>query len=175
MKLVESEILSFEFTDKLAKKLVAEKMFTPPQLEKAKEVGSRSQKHLGSVLISLGYVTERALTDFVSEQLSMPFVNLKHYLIDPDVITLVSAEIAYRYRFIPIFRVEDVITVALVQPLDLFALDRIRFGTGHKIQPLLCSEKSILEAINRFYPRVNHLKGMVDEIKSYTPKVEDEE
>jgi type IV pilus assembly protein PilB len=161
--------------DKLEEKLIEEKIITPSQLEKAKEMSLEEQEHLGSILIKLGYVTEKTLLDFLSKQLNVPSVDLSHYNIDPKVIPLASAELAYRYRFIPLFKIEDAITIAMANPLDLFALDRIKFEIGYKIKPVICLEKSVMTAINRFYPQISPLKSILEKVEQHALEFEDEE
>lgn len=175
MEKLKSETISLDIIDKLEEKLVEEKIITPSQLQKAKELSSKKKEHLGSLLIRLGYVTEDALLDFLSKQLNVPRVDLKDYDIDPDVIPLVSAETTYRYRFIPLFKIEDVVTIAMADPLDLFALDRIKFEMGHKIDPVICSEKSVMAAINRFYPQISPLKAILEKVEEHALEFEDEE
>lgn len=175
MEKIKSETISLDIIDKLEEKLVQEKIITPHQLQKAKELSSKKKEHLGSLLIKLGYVTEETLLDFLSKQLNVPHVDLKDYGIDLNVIPLVSAETAYRYRFIPLFKIEDVVTIAMVDPLDLFALDRIRFELGHKIEPVICPEKSVMAAINRFYSRIDPLKAVLEKVEEHVLEFEDEE
>lgn len=175
MEKTKSETVSLELLDTLAEKLVGEKIITPSQLDKANEISSKEQQHLGSVLIKLGYVTEETLLEFLSQEWKVPHVDLQDYEIDPHVISLVSSATAHRYKFIPLFVIEDVITIAMADPLDLFALDRIRFETGHKIEPMICSEKSVMTAINRFYPLINPLKAILDKVEEHILGFEDEE
>lgn len=175
MEKLKSETISLDIIDKLEEKLVEEKVITPSQLQKAKELSSKKEEHLGSLLTKLGYVTEETLLDFLSKQLNVPRVDLKDYDIDPNVIPLVSAETAYRYRFIPLFKIEDVVTIAMADPLDLFALDRIKFEMGHKIDPVISSEKSVMAAINRFHPQISPLKGILEKVEEHALEFEDEE
>jgi type IV pilus assembly protein PilB len=175
LKNAKSTATSLELMDKLEEKLVENKIITQSQLEKAKGLSLKEQENLGTVLMKLGYVTEEILLDFLSKQLNVPSVDLGCYDIDAKVIPLVSAELAHRYRFIPLFQIEDAVTIAMADPLDLFALDRIRFEIGHKIKPVICSEKSVAEVINRFYPRVNPMKSVLEQVKEHFIEFEDEE
>jgi type IV pilus assembly protein PilB len=163
-----------QLIDKLEERLVEDRIITLSQLEKAKELCLEEQEHLGTVLIKLGSVTEEILLDFLSKQLNFPSVDLSHYDIDPKVIPLVSAELAHRYRFIPLFKIEDTVTIAMADPLDLFALDRIRFDMGYKIKPVISTERSVMAAINRFYPQVSPIKSVLEQVKEHYVEFEDE-
>ena len=170
-----STTIGIELIDKLEERLIEEKIITPSQLEKAKELSLKEHEHLGTVLMKLEYVTEEILLNLLSKQLNVPSVDLNHYDIDPKVIPLASAELAHRYRFIPLFKIEDAVTIAMADPLDLFALDRIKFEMGYKIKPVICSEKSVMAAINQFYPQISPLKSILDKAVEHIVEFEDEE
>jgi type IV pilus assembly protein PilB len=170
-----SESLSLLSLDQLGEKLIEEKLLTSAQLQIAKDLTSKSQIHLGSALMKLGYLTEEVLLEFLARVLNIPHVDLKDYEIDPKVIPLASSEIAHRYKFIPLFKIEDTVTIAMADPLDLFALDRIKFEIAHKIEPVICSEKSVMEAIKRFYPLVNLFKTVIDQVQQNVMAFEDED
>jgi type IV pilus assembly protein PilB len=160
--------------DRLEERLVEKNIITPAQLEIAKKTSLKDQEHLGAVLTKLGFVTEDILLDYLSTQLSVASVDLNHYAIDPKVISLASAELAHRYRFIPLFKIEDTVTIAMADPLDLFALDRIKFEMGYKIKPVISTEKSVMAAINQFYPQVNPLKAILDKVEEQMVEFEDD-
>jgi type IV pilus assembly protein PilB len=134
-------MVSLKLIEHLADRLIQHKIVTPDQLEKAKKLSSEKQTGLGSQLVKLGYVSQEVLADFLSKSLNVPYVNLSDYDIDPKAVCLVSPELARRFKFIPLFKVEDTITIAMADPLDLFALDRM----GDLTEALEQFERSAVE------------------------------
>jgi hypothetical protein len=92
----------------VTEKLIEQKMVAPDQPEKAGRVSSEEQTDLGSQLVKLGYVTEEELVDFLSKSLSVPYVNLSDYDIDPKTLSLAGADLVRRFEFIPLFKIEDI-------------------------------------------------------------------
>ncbi len=106
---------------------------------------------LGSALVKLGFLNETEVTTFVSRQYGIPAVNLAYCEIDPAVVKLVPYEAAKRYQVLPLSRVGSSLTIALVDPTNVFALDDIKFMTGYNVEPVVASESEILEGIERAY------------------------
>ena len=87
----------------------------------------------------------------LSRQYGVPSINLKYYEIDPTVIKLIPQDTASRYQVIPLSRVGSVLTIAMTDPTNVFAMDDIKFMTGFNVEPVVASESAIGEAISRFY------------------------
>jgi len=88
----------------------------------------------------------------LSREYGVPAIDLMFYEIHPDVIALVPKHIAERFLLIPISRVGPVITICMADPLNLLAIDDVRFLTGYHVECLVVSEESIREALVKFYP-----------------------
>ena len=138
-------------SQRLGDLLVKEKVITQEQLEHAlteqKKVGTR----LGSVLVKLGYLSDEDVTNFLSRQYGVPAINLSYFEIDPAVIKLIPAETSRRYQILPLSRVGASLTIAMVDPTNVFAMDDIKFMTGFNIEPVVASESAILEGIEKAY------------------------
>jgi len=131
--------------------LVKVNLITKEQLKKALQQQDASGGRLGSNLVKLGYVSEDDITSFLSKQYGVPSINLSHFEIDPIVIKLVPAEVAQKHQVIPLNRIGSVLTVAMADPSNIFAIDDIKFMTGFKVETVVASETSIKNAINRCY------------------------
>ncbi|HYG98630.1 MAG TPA: type IV-A pilus assembly ATPase PilB [Terriglobales bacterium] len=131
--------------------LVKEKAITSEQLSEALKVQKESGARLGSVLVKLGFLSEDDVTNFLSRQYGVPAINLAYFEIDPHVVKLIPYETARRYQVLPISRVGASLTLAMVDPTNVFAMDDIKFMTGLNIEPVVASENSILERIDKFY------------------------
>src|SRR5437588_6906451 len=132
-------------SQRLGDLLVKEKVITAEQLEQALLEQKKGNTRLGSVLVKLGYLTDEDVTNFLSRQYGVPAINLSYFEIDPAVVKLIPAETARRYQILPLSRVGASLTIAMVDPTNVFAMDDIKFMTGFNIEPVVASESSILE------------------------------
>src|SRR5256714_14531749 len=140
-------------SQRLGDLLVREKIITPDQLEKAlkaqRDAGPSAR--LGSVLVKLGFVNDEEVTNFLSRQYGVPAINLQYFEIDSSVVKLIPEETAKRYQILPLSRVGASLTIAMVDPTNVFAMDDIKFMTGFNIEPVVASESSILAGIDKSY------------------------
>src|SRR6201995_3193061 len=136
---------------RLGEILVKEALITQDQLQKALEFQRSNGGKLGSCLTKMGFITDDDITGVLSRQYGVPSINLKFYEIDPTVIKLIPQDTASRYQVIPLSRVGSVLTIAMTDPTNVFAMDDIKFMTGFNVEPVVASEAAIGEAISRFY------------------------
>src|SRR5437899_611441 len=140
-------------SQRLGDLLVKEKVISPEQLEQAlktqKEAGGKDR--LGSVLVKLGFLSDDDVTNFLSRQYGVPAINLQFFEIDQAVVKLIPQETAKRYQILPLSRVGAALTIAMVDPTNVFAMDDIKFMTGFNIEPVVASETAIMEGIDRAY------------------------
>ncbi|HTC42672.1 MAG TPA: type IV-A pilus assembly ATPase PilB [Candidatus Acidoferrales bacterium] len=136
---------------RLGEILLKESLITQDQLEKALEFQRSNGGKLGSCLTKMGFITDDDITGVLSRQYGVPSINLKYYEIDPNVIKLIPQDTALRYQVIPLSRVGSVLTIAMTDPTNVFAMDDIKFMTGFNVEPVVASESAIGEAISRFY------------------------
>ena len=136
---------------RLGEILVKEALITQDQLTKALEFQRSNGGKLGSCLTKMGFITDDDITGVLSRQYGVPSINLKFYEIDPTVIKLIPQDTASRYQVIPLSRVGSVLTIAMTDPTNVFAMDDIKFMTGFNVEPVVASESAIGEAISRFY------------------------
>ncbi len=146
--------------------LVKENLITADQLEAALKQQRQSGGRLGSILISLGFVEDDDITSLLSRKYGVPSINLAYFEIDPAVIKLIPAEVAQKYMVVPLSRVGSTLTVASVDPTNVFAMDDIKFMTGFNVEPVVATEASISEALDKYYgtPHSIELKRVYDEI-----------
>src|SRR5258707_4326830 len=154
-------------SQRLGDLLVKEKIITHEQLDKAlktqRESGPNSR--LGSTLVHLGFVSDEEVTNFLSRQYGVPAINLQYFEIDSSVVKLIPEETAKRYQILPLSRVGASLTIAMVDPTNVFAMDDIKFMTGFNIEPVVASESAIMEAIEKAYGQAGEQEGSnVDEL-----------
>ncbi len=138
-------------SQRLGDLLVREKVITQEQLDQALKGQRDSGGRLGSVLVKLGFLSDEDVTNFLSRQYGVPAINLAYFEIDPSVVKLIPQETAKRYQILPLSRVGASLTIAMVDPTNVFAMDDIKFMTGFNIEPVVASESSIMEGIDKAY------------------------
>jgi type IV pilus assembly protein PilB len=136
---------------KLGEILVRENLLTPQQLREALDYQREHGGRLGFNLVKLGLVSDDTITTVLSRQYGVPSVNLELFDIEDSVIRLIPQEVAQKYFVLPLSRVGATLTLAMVDPTNVFAMDDIKFMTGLNIEPVVVSEASVQEAITKYY------------------------
>src|SRR5712692_1645016 len=140
--------------DRLGKLLVEARLITEQQLNEALVTVKQAKGagRLGSTLIKMGYVPEEKLLQFLAQQYRVSAVDLKmHQHIDPAIIKLVPLELVKKHMVLPLKRVGATLTVAMLDPTNIFALDDLKFRTNYTIEPVIAAESSLIEAIKKYY------------------------
>ncbi len=138
-------------SQRLGDLLVKEKVITQEQLEAALKSQKETNARLGSVLVKLGYMSDDDVTNFLSRQYGVPAINLSYFEVDASVVKLIPQETAKRYQILPLSRVGASLTIAMVDPTNVFAMDDIKFMTGFNIEPVVASESAIMDGIEKAY------------------------
>jgi type IV pilus assembly protein PilB len=136
---------------RLGAMLVSSGLITDDQLKKALAAQKTEGGRLGSMLVKLGFVQEDKLMTFLSKQYGVPYVDLSKFEINPAVIKHIPADVAQKYRIMPINRTGATITIAMVDPSNIFAIDDIKFMTGYNVEAVVATEGAIVEAIKKYY------------------------
>jgi len=131
--------------------LLKEKILTAEQLKTAQDFQKKHDILLSSAIVSLNYVSGEEMAQGLSRQLGYPYIDLDQFEVYPDVISLITADTAKKSLIMPIHRIRSFLTLAMVDPTDMDVIEDIRFRTGLSIQPVIASESSILNAINKYY------------------------
>jgi type IV pilus assembly protein PilB len=161
-------------SQRLGDLLVKEKIITPEQLEQANKVQKEQSCRLGSALVKLGFLTDEDVTNFLSRQYGVPAINLSYFEIDPAVVKLIPFETAKRYQILPLSRVGASLTIAMVDPTNVFAMDDIKFMTGFNIEPVVASESSILAGIEKAYGSATKEEDLATVMQSMSEMGEDD-
>jgi len=132
--------------------LLKEKRITPAQLQEALTYQKTNGGKLGFNLVKLGLVKDEEITSLLSKQYGVPSINLALFDIDAAVIKLIPAETAQKYQIVPLSRSGATLTIAMIDPTNVFAMDDIKFMTGYNVEPVVASEIAVGDAIARYYP-----------------------
>lgn len=136
----------------------------PEQLERALEEQARggNQKLLGEVLVDLRFCTEEQVGEALAQSYGVPFARLSPKLADPKVIPLLPKEFLEKHIVLPLFLVEDVLTVAVAEPTNLFLQEEIERVSGVRVQFVAATAKDIRATAQTYLP--NDQVFVIDEI-----------
>jgi type IV pilus assembly protein PilB len=136
---------------KLGEILVRENLISPQHLREALDYQREHGGRLGFNLVKLGLVSDDMITAVLSRQYGIPSVNLDLFQIDAQVLHLIPQEVAQKYSVLPLSRVGASLTLAMVDPTNVFAMDDVKFMTGLNVEPVVVAEASIQQAISKYY------------------------
>ena len=137
--------------ERLGKLLVSAQLINEDHLQKALAVQKKEGGRLGSILVKLSIVEEDRFLKFLSQQYGVPAIDLAKTEIDPAVTKLVASEVVNKYNVMPVKRSGAMLSLAMVDPTDMFAIDDIKFMTGYDIEPMVASEADVMATIAKFY------------------------
>ncbi len=142
-------------------------LITQDQVDEAREETKRTGLSIEKVLEKLGFITEEDIANVRAVVLGVPYMDLSNYIIDTELIKLIPENLAKKYKTVPLFKIGDTLTVAMVDPKNIAALDQIReVSKMDTIEPVLASEKGIQKILDSYYGSVES----IEEIISYINK-----
>jgi type IV pilus assembly protein PilB len=136
---------------KLGEILVRENLISPQNLREALDHQREHGGRLGFNLVKLGLVSDDMITAVLSRHYGIPSVNLDLFSIDAAVLRLIPQEVAQKHAVLPLSRVGATLTLAMVDPTNVFALDDVKFMTGLNVEPVVVAEGSVQQAIAKYY------------------------
>ena len=149
---------------RLGEILLQQKLLTEDKLKAALEEQKRSGRKLGRIFIDAGYVTEEQIGSALARQLQVPYINLKHFNIRPEVATRLPETLARRFRAIVLEDTGTFYRVGMADPTDLFAYDEINRVLKRDIQLAVVGESLLLQTIDRVYRRTEEISGLALEL-----------
>ncbi len=137
--------------ERLGDVLVKEGVITRDQLAEAVELQKKKGGTLPQRLVELGFVTEEEIVVALGEQLGVPHIRLSSYNIDTELVRLVPEATARRYHLIALSKVGNTLTVVMSDPLNVLAIDDVKFLTGCDVEAIVSTETDIVKAIEKYY------------------------
>ncbi|HEU0283344.1 MAG TPA: ATPase, T2SS/T4P/T4SS family [Gallionella sp.] len=144
--------------------LVQQKLISQDQLKLALEQQKRSGRKLGRVLADNAFVTEEQISEALAKQLNIPYINLKYYNINPELVRLLPENQARRFRAIVLEERNRALLIGMADPTDLFAFDEISRTVRRDIEVAVVTEGQLLESIDRGYRRTEEITGLAREL-----------
>ncbi len=152
--------------EKISEVLVAKGWVTKEKLDEAIKTQHEKGGNLSDILVGSGFVKESDLLITLSQELNIPPINLSKYTIDRELIALVPEKVARLYRVIPVSSIGNRMTVAMANPLDIFALDDLKIMTKYEIDPVIATAKDIAGAIAAYYGEGISISTIVEDVKA---------
>lgn len=150
---------------RLGELLIEENLITEAQLQAGLARQKESNERLGRALVSLGFIDQLSLMRVLETKLGIPLVNLSRRFLDPDIVNLIPESLAQKYKVLPIEKNADRIILAMIDPLNVMAIDDVRITTGCDVEPAMAFENELEDAIVTYYG-----KGSMDKIVEALPE-----
>lgn len=135
---------------------------TTEHLNKALEIQKNTDKKLGEIFIDQRFITESELIEVLEFQLGIPHLELDQYFIDPEIPMLISDSLAKRHQILPIKRKGNTLTLAMSDPLNLYAIEDVEIATGLAVEPVIVTRKDLQEALDQYYGSADVDKAIED-------------
>ncbi len=137
--------------ERLSEILIKKGIISEEKLNQALQVQKDKGGSLGDILVSNGVIGQRDLLAILSQELGIPPISLSKYKIDPEISKFIPKKIAINYQIMPVSKMGNVLTVAMSDPLNVFALDDIKNVTGMEISPIITTADDVNAAIEQNY------------------------
>ncbi len=145
--------------------LVQNKVITEDQLQLALQKQKSTGTRLGRTLVSMGYVTEDKFLEFLSEQLKIPFIDLRRFRFDPVAVKRLSETFARRYRAIVLSDRKGELLVGMADPTDLYAFDALERILQQPITQAVVRESELLNTLDMVYRRTDEIATFAEELE----------
>ncbi len=160
--------------EKLKHDLVREGLVDFDKLSFAEDNARNNATNLAQELVNEGFLTEVQLLNFIENKLHIPFVELDDYTPDKTCLSFITQQQAMQYNILPLFKIEDVLTIAMSDPLDLFTINMLFENASFSIEPVVCSETSIISAIEKYYLSNDDVKDLTWQDKLISDNLNDD-
>jgi len=150
----------------IGEQLLHKELITSDQLRTAMDKQKLSGRPLGEILVADGILTEAQVVEALSEQLGVPFMDVESYEIEQSVLSIFPQRFLREHTALPLFRVNNTVTVAMADPLDVRTVDRLRFLVGCEVEPVFGTSMAITKMLDRHYGSTASLEEAIQETKA---------
>ena len=161
--------------DKIASHLLEAGLVDEASLAKVRELQKKEGGSLGQALVKIGLMDETTFAEFVGKIYNLPVLSLEKTDIEMECIDMIPGDVARKFQVLPISRAGRVLTVAMANPSNIFAIDDIKFITGLDVQPAVAGERAIKKYIDKFYATTDSLASIMEGIEDDIELVEEME
>ena len=143
--------MSVSLKKQLTEILLENKLITKKQLDEALKIRKKEGRRLGDILIEKKYITAKELMSTIGQHLGIAPINLEKFMPPKEVIQLIPKNFAKHYQIVPISKIGKKLSVAMADPLNVFAIDDVKTLTGLEVKTVISTPEDINQAVIRFY------------------------
>lgn len=144
--------------------LLAKGMITAAQIQEGLKLQEQTGTKLGQIIAERGWVSEQDILQALSEQLSIPYINLRTGLYDPEVVVLLEKSVAVRLKVLPLFRIRNQLTLATADAQAIHSFNEIEERLGCRVRPVLARREDILKNIEEAYNSSGIVTEYIEEL-----------
>lgn len=133
--------------------LIERGIIVQSQLDESLAVQANKGGLLGQILVELGFATEEDVAQAITTQYGLPFLPLKNYAVDPEVVKLIPENVARQYCLMPVDRIGDTLTIAMADPFNARAIEDIEHLHHCTVQVFVSTLTEVLDSIKRHYTK----------------------
>jgi len=160
---------------RLGEMLMENGLISEDRLKQALIDQKKAGLKLGQYLTRLGIVSEQQVIDVLSRQLKIAKYHPDHYPLDVELIRYIPVDVSQKYQIAPLRKKGRLLTIAIVDPLDINTLDYIEVLTNSEVEPVFCSERELNQLINSLYGAQSSLGSVMENMEVKLPDDEQEE
>ncbi len=150
---------------KLGEMLLDAGLLTETQLSQALGAAKESNLRLGQVLNRQGIVSETRVMDLLSKQLRVDKYSPDKYPVDLNLARIIPADLAHKEQVVPLRKRGNLLTIAMIDPMDIMALDTIEALTNTEVEPIICTEQELNQIFVSLYGTYSDLDGILESIE----------
>jgi len=153
--------------EKMLDVLTKSNFLTKEQLEEAIKIQKETGRQIGEVLTTLGFISKKDLVIVLSQSLNIPPINLAKIKMNSDIVQIIPKAYAEKYQAIAVSKIGKVLTVAMVDPLNILAIDELKVLTNYELKVVIAADEQVKNAINTYYAvsADEQIKGIIDDVK----------
>ncbi|PFG55199.1 MSHA biogenesis protein MshE [Vibrio sp. ES.051] len=157
--------MKIQLRKRLGDLLVEEGIVSEQQIQQALVAQRNTGQKLGAALIDLGFITEKQMLDFLSQQLALPLIDLDRAPVDADAVQILPEVHARRLRAIVVGRNGDALRVAMSDPADLFIQESLMNLLGqYNLEFIITSERQLIKSFDRYYRRTKDIASFAEQL-----------
>lgn len=159
--------MALRLRKRLGDLLIEEGIVSPDMLDQALDNQQSTGRKLGDTLISLGFLSEQRMLQFLSRQLDIPLVDLNRLTVDTNAVALLAEVHARRLRALVISEQDGMVRVAMSDPADLAAQEAVYDQLGqYRIELVIASERQLITAFDRYYRRTQEIVSFAEQLQA---------
>ncbi|RKY34558.1 MAG: secretion system protein E [Candidatus Omnitrophota bacterium] len=153
--------------EKIIESLLKSNFLSVDKLNEAVNLQRETSRRLSEILVTMGYISEKDLLIIFSQSLDIPPVNLSKIKIKSEVMEIIPKQLALKYNVIAVAKIGKVLTIAMVDPLDILAIDELKIFTSYELKVVIATKEDIEKAINTCYERASNaqIQGIIEDVK----------